>query len=328
MKADLIGIIEACYRVEQPEEAWLQGCFEAARASLDHGLGYIGHTYDSDFAGMHKVRCMTVVGPSGFDELAASFFSAVPPEIVLEWRARPAGFSDEIPAQKMAQEQARKLGIDLAEAFIANGTDSDGVGCMLAGGVAATRMPAGRRALWARVAAHLTTGLRLQRLLAAGRAPGPDAVIRPGGEVLHAEPAAAVRSARDVLAEACRTIEQARSRKGRAQSELSVSRWRTLVLSRWTLVDTFESDGKRFVLARENQPRTAAGQPLSARERQCLAFLALGHSNKQIAFELGIAASTVGVLLHRAASKLRTRTREDLIAVAQAMSRPSTEVRA
>jgi hypothetical protein len=34
------------------------------------------------------------------------------------------------------------------------------------------------------------------------------------------------------------------------------------------------------------------------------------------------------VLLHRAASKLRTRTREDLIAVAQAMSRPSTEVRA
>lgn len=38
-----------------------------------------------------------------------------------------------------------------------------------------------------------------------------------------------------------------------------------------------------------------------------------GHSNKLIAYELGIAASTVGVLLGRAASRLGVRTRKALL---------------
>jgi DNA-binding NarL/FixJ family response regulator len=40
----------------------------------------------------------------------------------------------------------------------------------------------------------------------------------------------------------------------------------------------------------------------------------LGHSNKVIAYELGLAASTVRVLVHRAARKLGANTREEAIA--------------
>jgi DNA-binding CsgD family transcriptional regulator len=58
---------------------------------------------------------------------------------------------------------------------------------------------------------------------------------------------------------------------------------------------------------------------LSSRERQAMALLALEQTNKQIAFELGISASTVGVLLHRAAQKLGTRARSELIAQAKTL---------
>jgi DNA-binding NarL/FixJ family response regulator len=51
---------------------------------------------------------------------------------------------------------------------------------------------------------------------------------------------------------------------------------------------------------------------LTARERQVAALAALGHANKVIAFELGIAQSTVAVLLSRAAHKLGAPTRAEL----------------
>jgi DNA-binding NarL/FixJ family response regulator len=39
----------------------------------------------------------------------------------------------------------------------------------------------------------------------------------------------------------------------------------------------------------------------------------MGHSNKEIAYELGIAHSTVKVLIFRAGTKLRARTRAELL---------------
>ena len=82
---------------------------------------------------------------------------------------------------------------------------------------------------------------------------------------------------------------------------------------RWTLVDTYERDGKRFVVARRNDVRMLLPSALSPRERQALGFAALGDSNKLIAYELGISASTVGVLLYRAAQKLGCHSRAELL---------------
>ena len=98
--------------------------------------------------------------------------------------------------------------------------------------------------------------------------------------------------------------------------------WELLALveawaAHWTLVDVLESDGRRFVVAHENQTGCQPMPGLSPRERQALALLALEQTNKQIAFALGIAASTVGVLLHRAAKKLNTTTRGELTACAK-----------
>src|SRR5262249_19060843 len=86
--------------------------------------------------------------------------------------------------------------------------------------------------------------------------------------------------------------------------------------ARWTLVDEFDCLGRRYVLARRNDPRVAAPTALTPREQQAVGWARLGHSNKLIAYEMGISASTVRVLLHRAAARLGVRTREELIAAA------------
>jgi DNA-binding CsgD family transcriptional regulator len=60
--------------------------------------------------------------------------------------------------------------------------------------------------------------------------------------------------------------------------------------------------------------------PLSERERQVLAYAALGHPNKLIAYELGIANSTVSVLLARAQTKLGAASRNEMLALYNAAS--------
>jgi DNA-binding NarL/FixJ family response regulator len=87
-----------------------------------------------------------------------------------------------------------------------------------------------------------------------------------------------------------------------------------LVDARWTLTDHCEPVGRRYVLARENAPKPQGPASLSKREQQVVALATLGRSNKFIAYELGLAHSTVRVLMARACLKLRAKTRSELVA--------------
>jgi DNA-binding CsgD family transcriptional regulator len=87
-----------------------------------------------------------------------------------------------------------------------------------------------------------------------------------------------------------------------------------LVGSRWSMIDVFELNGNRYIVARENVPRPASIEALTLRERQIVAYAALGHDNKVIAYDLGIAHSTVKVLMARAANKIGAKSRSELIA--------------
>jgi DNA-binding CsgD family transcriptional regulator len=60
--------------------------------------------------------------------------------------------------------------------------------------------------------------------------------------------------------------------------------------------------------------RIGDGRPLSRREREVLELAARNLTNKEIAFELGLAAATVRVLLVRAAEKLGARGRNQAVA--------------
>ncbi|MEJ7735203.1 MAG: LuxR C-terminal-related transcriptional regulator [Polyangiaceae bacterium] len=81
----------------------------------------------------------------------------------------------------------------------------------------------------------------------------------------------------------------------------------------WVLLDHFESEGQRYFLAREGEPERTGIERLTARERQILDRALLGHHGKLIAHDLGIADSTVRVLIARAAGKMGCASRTELI---------------
>jgi DNA-binding NarL/FixJ family response regulator len=78
------------------------------------------------------------------------------------------------------------------------------------------------------------------------------------------------------------------------------------------LVDRFDSDHRRFVVAIRNDPRFADPRGLSMRERQVAEFAGLGRSAKEIGYLLGVAPPSVENSLRRAQEKLGLSSRLEL----------------
>jgi DNA-binding CsgD family transcriptional regulator len=96
--------------------------------------------------------------------------------------------------------------------------------------------------------------------------------------------------------------------------------WRALTGGQWTVLDHFDKDGRRYWLARPNAPMppAAIGElALTEREQQVVRSLSLGHSNKLIAYELGLHPSTVSQHIAAAARKLGVRSRPELLRLAR-----------
>jgi DNA-binding CsgD family transcriptional regulator len=91
----------------------------------------------------------------------------------------------------------------------------------------------------------------------------------------------------------------ARSRDAAGRLDLH----QALVAGCWSLVDSFERDGKRYLIARPGAPGSVSG--LSVRESQVVLFVAMGHALKRIAYELGISQSSVATYLRRGLVKLQ-----------------------
>ncbi|HET7753490.1 MAG TPA: helix-turn-helix transcriptional regulator, partial [Anaeromyxobacteraceae bacterium] len=164
------------------------------------------------------------------------------------------------------------------------------------------------------VAAHFTSALRLRRGgPAAPDAPSTDAILEPGGAVRHAVGEARRESVRARLSRAVRAAERARGLLRRADPDAALSMWRGLVDGTWSLVDHWDSDGRRYVLVRRNAPSVADPKALTAAERAVVTFLAMGHPEKYVAYLLGLAPSTVGTHFASARRKLGVTSREGLV---------------
>lgn len=178
---------------------------------------------------------------------------------------------------------------------------------------AADPTPSERRR-WPLAAAHVAAGLRLRRALSrlAARAGPVEAVLGPDGKIEHLEPRAEASEARASLRAAVRRIERARSAAGRRDPEAAMAAWLGLVCGRWSLVDRFEEGGRRFLVAVKNDPVHADPRGLTQRQRQVAEFVGLGRSNKEIAYVLGLASSTVSEAVGAACRKLGLGSRVEL----------------
>jgi DNA-binding NarL/FixJ family response regulator len=165
---------------------------------------------------------------------------------------------------------------------------------------------------WERIAAHVTAGHRLKTKGLVGVEPGPDdAILETTNRVAHAGGSAQSRDVQDRLREAARAMDRAKSSARRNSAE-ALELWQALVLGRWSLVDQFDSDGRRYLIARKNEPWVVDPRKLTQRERQVVAYAALGKGNKLIGYSLGLSTSTVATHLASAMKKLGLRSRVDL----------------
>jgi DNA-binding CsgD family transcriptional regulator len=172
------------------------------------------------------------------------------------------------------------------------------------------------RSRWGRVSAHLAAALRLRIERAE-----PEAVLEPGGKLVHAETPA--QGSGKSLRAAAVAIDRARGKLRRTEPDEAMNLWLGLVEGRWSLVDRFDSDGRRYVVAHRNDPRLARPRALTMRERQVVDLAAHGYSNKLIAYALGTSTSAVATLLARASNKLRVGSRTELVALARRLATPA-----
>lgn len=84
--------------------------------------------------------------------------------------------------------------------------------------------------------------------------------------------------------------------------------WQAFLSGRWQLIDHFDSEGRRYVIAR----RAPKGDLLSRDEQLLLRRRAHGEALKVLAFDLGTSVSAVSRRLARAMRKLGVRSHAEL----------------
>jgi DNA-binding CsgD family transcriptional regulator len=318
MTIDLVRIVEAAYDIEQTEDIWLSGILAAASPALDAGLGVLAYTYDASEPS--DIRFTAVAGQGVSEGLAALFARSgrdMSSDYVRKsYRALSCATASEVPGwhQLPFIDQAAELG--MRDLLAVNGTNPDGHGlCLNAFLVDETKITARRRNLLARVSCHLAAAHRLRRRLARsdGNPDTPEAILDHDGKVHHAEGEANSKSALSLLRKSAIAVANARGALRTHAPEQAIEEWKGLIAARWTLLEVSETDGRKYLVARQNQARTHGPDALTDREQQVVALAAMGHHNKLIAYNLGISHSTVRVLIARAARKVGVRSRDELI---------------
>jgi DNA-binding CsgD family transcriptional regulator len=168
--------------------------------------------------------------------------------------------------------------------------------------------------LMARVQREITLAHRLRRKLSA---PVPavsmaDAILDSSGHVLHAAGRARDPAEREALTNAVR--------RGKTVACSSESQT-------WILVDGDRVGEAGRVLAFTGQPMPPGLKLLSSREREVVGRALARQTNKEIAYELGLADATVRVLMLRATRKLGARTRGELLRMCTAAASSLTPMR-
>jgi DNA-binding CsgD family transcriptional regulator len=177
----------------------------------------------------------------------------------------------------------------------------------------AMRTPREPRHLIDRLLAHVLSAIRLRiRLVGAPVLPAADAVLEPGGKLVHAEGKAKERESREALRAAAIAVDRARGPIRQRDGDEAVEIWTALFEGRWSLIEHFDSDGRRFLLAERNDPKLPPRPLLTERELAVLHYRALGRSIKLIAYELGLSLSTVSGALRSGMKKLRVKSVAEL----------------
>ncbi|HVZ37553.1 MAG TPA: LuxR C-terminal-related transcriptional regulator, partial [Polyangiaceae bacterium] len=300
-------VMRAAYAVRADLGGWADGVHEALGPALDLGqgtlVGLVRFPPNSGVEIRHLasrggakrahhaiVRLSALLSPT---KLRASFFNG-----------RVLGSSSGHYAEdEFARLEKRGRGLSSSDAagWCVNDAVDHGL-MVIAPSRERLRLSAQTSQVVRRLGAHVATGLRLQRLLGGPGLDDPavEGIFDPGGAAQHA---AGMARAKSVLSQ-LRAAVLAQERGDASSADAPESAWSAVVAGRWSLVDRFDSDGRRYVVAYRNPPGVVDPRRLTPREECVAALVAMGQSNKEIAVDLGISQSTVATLLGAALDKL------------------------
>jgi hypothetical protein len=250
--ADLIGVVEAAYRIEQDEDAWLRGVLRAAMPVLDAGRGIVSLTYDASDPSAFRLGTFLSEGLSA--QAAAHIANSIPQSDADYVRGAYLSLSSttlrEAPrwsAQPGAQTAGQEFGI--YDGLVMNGMNPSGRGCLVMAFLPQiTRLSVRRRHVLEKISCHLAAAFRLRLSLASAQArvPTPDVIMDHDGTVHHAEEDARSNVTLANLKRAALAMGNARGSLRVRRPVQAIDEWKGLIAARWTLLEVIEDSGQIF----------------------------------------------------------------------------------
>lgn len=324
--SSLIDFAEAAYDLELEPEEWLPSLLRAGAPVLDHGLGVFALVCmrPPEVGPLILGQLHGTSDPDGFADRLTRVERELPPDLLwaLSRPTVPRTLSEAAGENLRALEFVMRRFEFAKDGLGMSAFEPNGHGIYLIAPLSkVTSLTQRARDRLQMLAAHLGAGFRLRGALAKTKAePATDlphraeVVIDPNGfRVTEAIGPAKSRDAREALRDAALNVDRARGRMRDSDPEQALELWRALVRGRWSTVDWFDSDGRRFVLGVPNAPEVMDPRGLSEREQQAVAYALSGQTNKHIAYQLGLSKGRVSTLMSSAMRKLGVQTRAQLV---------------
>ncbi|MGE0646075.1 MAG: LuxR C-terminal-related transcriptional regulator [Nitrospira sp.] len=307
---DWVGLIEEVYRLEDDDDTWLNRVLEHAASLGSRGFWPTIGTYQYTSRNLKLVRS-AALGPAHARDILAASMQVQTPTVSHFFRSGPAVtslsealFTREPGLAAVVQQITNGV---VHDKLAVKGLTGQGSALILCWLFSERTVPTVQeRHRWQCAASHLGAGLRLRESLQTLNLDSllVEAIFDSAGKLHDARQGAERQTARAALRRAVCRLDQLRTRQGRGNPDRALAAWEGLVQGRWSLVDHFDSDGRRFVLAIKNDPRFPDPRGLTLRERQVSEFVGQGHSCKEIGYMLGISPSAVANCTTRAVRKL------------------------
>lgn len=327
-----ISILEAAYRLDVNEQDWLQGVADAAKSSFGSGSPSVFATiFMMDAGTMVPARMLMSPPHPELLEAINEVQSKAPPDALLAMY-RSAGCDSlsafnkrmGLPPEVIEGLFAEKLhGLGVRDSAWVQGLDSTNRMVSFVAALAhETSLHPRTKHTWDRISVHMAAGLRLRGALADSHVSmdGAEAIFDASLKCVHAEGEAKEVSAQERLRDAARAVDKARLRGADATEALEL--WQGLFAGRWTVADTFDSDGRRLFVAMKNDPDVAEDRSLTRREQQVVSLAAVGRPDPIIAYTLGLSNSSVQTHLTRAMQKMGVESRDQLVELANTAGAP------
>ena len=337
----LIDFVETAYNLELEQHEWLPKLLDAWAPAVDRGLGFMALTCTRPPEPGPLVIDQLHVA-SGPDDLLAgmgTLLGELNTELLwpLSRPGMPKTLSEVTESRDPRVFEQIMRHFELAKDGLGiSALDPNGRGAYLIAALSeVTTLSQKSRERWQMLGAHFGAGHRLRSAFpGAGSEPttdlpyGAEAVIDPSSfRVTEAQGQAKSRAALDALRDAALQVDRARGPMRESDPAKALELWKALVRGRWSTVDWFDSDGRRFVLGVPNAPDVTDPRGLTDPEMRVVAYAILGQTNKLIAYHLGISEGRVSTLLNSVMAKLRVQTRAHLIKKLsgfRALTEPST----